>query len=565
MYESLTTMAQSILKKHFNAPSFDIKWEHSREGGHGDLSTAVALQCAKDLQKNPTEIAKVLVEELKKEKDIENAEVAGAGYVNVWLSPVALIKQLNQTREACTAKVKGDEPPVIIDYCGPNIAKPLGIHHILPHVIGQALINIYKHNGDNVIGWSYPGDWGTQFGKLAVAFSRWGEGKKAGDCSIDELLTYYVQFHQEVEDDPSLEDEARDAFRRLEEGDKKMRKFWEDVVGVSREHLTQLYERLHIELDEETGESFYEDKMQPIIDEGLEKNVFTEGEGGALIVEFPEELNLPPYMVRKSDGSTLYSTRDLAMMRYRIDEYQPQAIYYVVDRAQSLHFDQLFEACRQLEWELPELEHTVFGRMSFRDKKMSTRTGTALKLEDVLDEAVKRADSVIEEHGDDIQTDDREELAEMMGIGALTYGVLSQNRKMDIVFDWDKFLSFDGNSAPYLQYTHARAKSVLRKADKEEVDVPEEVESLTDKERSLVNVLLQFERVLLEARDARMPHILTNYLFTLCQEYNAFYNAEPILKAEEPARTLRLCLTFLTASVLKAGAEILTIRVPDRM
>lgn len=344
-----------------------------------------------------------------------------------------------------------------------------------------------------------------------------------------------------------------------------MRKFWEDVVGVSREHLTQLYERLHIELDEETGESFYEDKMQPIIDEGLEKNVFTEGEGGALIVEFPEELNLPPYMVRKSDGSTLYSTRDLAMMRYRIDEYQPQAIYYVVDRAQSLHFDQLFEACRQLEWELPELEHTVFGRMSFRDKKMSTRTGTALKLEDVLDEAVKRADSVIEEHGDDIQTDDREELAEMMGIGALTYGVLSQNRKMDIVFDWDKFLSFDGNSAPYLQYTHARAKSVLRKADKEEVDVPEEVESLTDKERSLVNVLLQFERVLLEARDARMPHILTNYLFTLCQEYNAFYNAEPILKAEEPARTLRLCLTFLTASVLKAGAEILTIRVPDRM
>ncbi|MCF7844844.1 MAG: arginine--tRNA ligase [Kiritimatiellales bacterium] len=566
MHESLTTMAQHILKKHFDASSIPVSWEHSKEEGHGDLSTAVALQCAKQLKKNPKEIAEILAKELKNEKGIDNTEVAGAGYVNVWLSPAILIKQLNETRKACTAKVKREnEPPVIFDYCGPNIAKPLGIHHILPHVIGQALINIYKHNGDNVIGWNYPGDWGTQFGKLAVAYGKWGEGKPVLEMDIDELLALYVRFHSEAESDSSLEDEGRAAFKKLEEGDKELRAFWKDAVTVSKRSLEKLYERLHVNIDKETGESFYEDKMEEIIKEGEQKGVFVEGEEGALIVNFPEEKNLSPYMIRKSDGSTLYATRDLAQIRYRIDECNPEAIYYVVDRAQSLHFDQLFEVCNQLGWDLPELEHTVFGRMSFRDAKMSTRKGTVLRLEEVIDEAVKRADKVIEEHGDKIQTDDREDLAEMMGVGALTYGVLSQNRKMDIVFDWDKFLSFDGNSAPYLQYTHARAMSVLRKAEKEEVDIPEEVESLSDRERSLVNVLLKYEKVLLEARDTRMPHILTNYLFALCQEYNSFYNSEPILKAEEPDRTLRLCLTSLTASVLKSGAEILTIRVPDRM
>ncbi|MBU0767006.1 arginine--tRNA ligase [Patescibacteria group bacterium] len=565
MHDSLITMAQRILKKHFDASSVDVKWEYSKEEGHGDLSTSVALQCAKELKKNPKEIADILVEELKKEEGIENAEMAGAGYVNIWLSASVLLKQLNETRTACTAKVKRKGPPVIIDYSAPNIAKPLGIHHILSTVIGQSLKNLFVHTGIDAIGWNYLGDWGTQFGKLAVAYEKWGEGNPVSEMDIDELLALYVRFHAEVESDPSLEDDARATFKKLEGGDKELRAFWKNIVEVSKQDLDKLYERLHVTFDKEIGESFYEDKMEAIIKEGVEKKVFTEGEEGALIVEFPEESNLSPYMMRKSDGSTLYSTRDMAQVRYRIDEFKPESILYVVDVAQKLHFEQLFATCEQIEWKLPQLEHVIFGRMKFKDQQMSTRKGTALKLEEVLDEAVRRADKVIAEHGDSIQTDDSEELGQMMGVGSLVYGILSQNRKMDIVFDWDKYLSFDGNSAPYLQYTHARARSVLRKADREEVDVPEEVENLTDKERSLVNVLLQFEKVLLQARDTRMPHILTNYLFALCQEYNAFYNSEPILKAEEPARTLRLCLTSLTASVLKTGAEILTIRVPDRM
>ena len=283
-------------------------------------------------------------------------------------------------------------------------------------------------------------------------------------------------------------------------------------------------------------------------------------------MEFPEESNLPPYLVEKSDGATLYSTRDLAQMRYRIDTYSPHAIFILTDIAQKLHFEQLKATCDELQWELPVFENVLFGRMRFRDQTMSTRKGTVLKLDQFLDEAVRRATAVIKSHGDAIHTDNPAELAEMMGVGAVAYGILSQNRKMDIVFDWDKMLSLDGNSAPYLQYTHARAKSVLRKAGITDiVDAPDVISDVTEKERMLVNTLAEFQRVLDEARITLMPHTLANYLFQLCQHFNTFYNDEPILQAEEPHRSLRLALTSYTAHVLKTGAELLTIRVPDRM
>jgi arginyl-tRNA synthetase len=565
LYTSIATFIGNVLRDRYGV-SKDVNLAPPSAPEHGDLTTSVALEVSRNVGKSPREIAEVIVQAMKGTEDIERMEVAGAGHINIFLTPKGLLRRFSLTRSACTPKAtRRSDPPIIVDYCGPNIAKPLGVHHILAHVIGQAIINIYRHLGRNVIGWSYPGDWGTQFGKLAVAFRRWGEGKEVSACSVEELLKLYVRFHEEAEGDPALEDEAREAFRKLEQGDTQMRAFWNDVVQVSRRSIERLYERLHIHIDVETGESFYEDKMEPILNEGMGKRVFTEGEKGALIVEFEEETGLPPYMLKKGDGSTLYATRDLAMIRYRIDTYRPQAMYYVVDRAQSLHFQQLFATCRKLQWDLPILEHTVFGRMSFKDKKMSTRTGSALKLEDVVDEAVRRADAVIEEHREDIQTDDRQSLAEMMGTGALAYGILSQNRKKDIVFDWNRVLSFEGNSAPYLQYTHARARSVIRKAAMDGTAVPESVMELTEKERRLINLLLQFARVLEEACETRLPHILTNYLYALCQEFNAFYNVEPILRAAEPQRSLRLALTSLTASVLKTGAELLTLRVPDRM
>lgn len=275
---------------------------------------------------------------------------------------------------------------------------------------------------------------------------------------------------------------------------------------------------------------------------------------------------MPPYLIVKGDGATLYSTRDLAQMRYRIDTYHPQEILIPTDIAQKLHFQQLIETCKRLGWELPAFENVLFGRMRFADKSMSTRKGNILKLEHVLDEAVARAEEIIQERGEAIQTDDPKALAEMMGAGALVYGILSQNRKMDMVFDWEKMLSFEGNSAPYLQYTYARAKSVLRKAGVEGADADvAAVETLTAHERRVFAHLLQFADVLEETRREKLPHKLATYLYELGQRFNSFYNSDDILQAPEPQKGLRLRLTSLTAAVLKAGASLLTLRVPERM
>lgn len=566
MFETLKSKAEKIICTEYGVTDVTVVWERPAQADFGDVATPIAMQLAKSLKKNPKVIAQTLVEKLGKDASVEKAEVAGPGYVNVWLKPEALLQELKRTREACTAKVVKKEAPVVIDYSAPNIAKPLGIHHILSTVIGQVINNFYRHAGTPVVAVNHIGDWGTQFGKLAVAFEKWGTKKSIDACTVEDLLALYVRFHDEAEKDPSLEEKGQDAFRRLEQGDANLRTFWESVVAITLRELGVLYVRLHVQFDHTQGESFYEDKMKPIIEEGKKKKVFVAGEKGALVVQYPEEKNLPPAIVVKGDGATIYMTRDLATARYRMDTWKPQSILYVVDVAQALYFRQLFTAVEMLGWKPPHLEHVQFGRMRFADKNMSTRKGNILRLEEVLDEAVKRAGDLINSRGDSIQTDNPAELAEMMGVGAVVYGILSQNRISELVFDWDRMLSFDGNSAPYLQYTHARARSVLRKAAVDDAtEFPRNIADLSASERALVGGLLRFPEALEEARRSHLPHILTHYLYQLCQSFNAFYNNDPILQAEPPLKELRLALTALTATVLKCGAELLTLRVPDRM
>lgn len=564
MLERLSTLAEKTLHA---MGSFDgqVIWESPKEKAHGDFATAVALKAAKQLGKSPKDVAQTILDTIKEDPDVQKAEIAGPGYVNIWLKPAPLVSLLAKTRGSLHPSPKRKEAPVIVDYSSPNIAKPLGIHHILSTVIGQTVTNMYEHAGTPVIRWNYLGDWGTQFGKLAVAYAKWGSGKPAADYSLDELLALYVRFHDEAEKNPALEEEGQEAFRKLESGDTEVRAFWSDVVAVTKRAMGGIYERLHVHFDIDRGESYYEDKMQPIIEEAKRKGVFVPGEKGALIVVFPEETKLPPAVALKGDGATLYLTRDLALMKDRIENFHPASILWAVDVAQKLYFEQLFLTVKQLGWPLPHLEHMVFGRMRFSDKAMSTRKGNILKLEHVLDEAVARATDVIKERGESIQTDEPEALAEMMGVGALVYGILSQNRKMDLVFDWDKMLSFDGNSAPYLMYTHARCRSVIRKSEAEAPEMPSAVDSLEEEERLLIGTLLKFPAVLDEARTEHLPHKLANYLFELSQEANTFYTKVPILKAEGKAKELRLSLTALTADVLRAGAEILTLRLPDAM
>lgn len=569
MFADIAAQAKKALEHAYSLTDLSVEWRRPQHAEHGDAATAIALQLAKSLKKKPQDIAQLLCNEMGKSPDVEKAEVAGAGYVNVWLTPTALLRELDGTAQACSPQKERKEPPVVIEYSGPNIAKPLGIHHILSTVIGQVLVNLHRHLGYPVVATNHFGDWGTQFGKLYVAYSRWGNAP-VEKYSIDDLLALYVRFHDEAEKDPNLEDAARAAFRKLEEGDQAMRTFWKTTVAITMEAINRMYERLSVHFDCENGESFYEKMMAPVLEEGKKKKVIVPGEKGALVVEFPEE-HLPPAVVLKGDGATIYLTRDLATLRYRIDTWHPRAILYVVDRAQELYFQQIFATVKRLQWDLPDLEHVVFGRMRFADQSMSTRKGNIVRLEHVLDEAVERAGEVIAEHEKDIQTDDRASLQEMMGVGAVVYGILSQNRKMDMIFDWTKVLSLEGNSAPYLQYTHARACSVLRKAGPKEASALGNMEmfdgyALTAHERSLIGELLQFADTLEDARAQRMPHTLANYLYALCQEFNSFYNSESILQAAGPLeKKLRLFLTSLTTRVLKTGAFLLTLRVPERM
>ncbi len=556
---------ETLLKKKFDV-STTVHFDVSFEEGRGDLTTSIALQRAKEIKKAPKEIADAIAGGLEHIPGVQKIEVAGNGYVNVTLKSSELSSALVVAIAACQPKkAKEKDAPVIVEYSGPNIAKPLGIHHILSSVIGQSIANIYHHEGYKTISLNHIGDWGTQFGKLAVAFKKWGT-KPIEKHSIDELLSLYVRFHTEAEKNEVLEDEGRLAFRKLEEGDTELRAFWQTVVDITMQSMERLYERLHVHFDFTHGESFYEDKMAPIIAEGKKKKVFSEGKEGALIVEFPEASKLPPAIVIKADGSTIYLTRDLATARYRIDTWNPQAILYVVDVAQQLYFRQLFMTLEMLTWELPKLEHVLFGRMRFADKSMSTRKGNILKLEEVLDEAVSRATKIIEERGEKIQTDDPKALAEMMGVGSVVYGVLSQNRKMDMVFDWDKMLSFEGNSAPYLQYTYARGRSVLRKASLETPSMVTATYALSIHERTLTKLLVVFGEVVEESRSDHLPHKLCQHLYEICQAYNAFYNADEILKADDAdKRAYRLSLTSATCTVLKTGAQLLTLRVPERM
>jgi arginyl-tRNA synthetase len=564
--DALSTGVLTAIERTFGIADARVDWQRPAEREHGDLATPIALQLSKKLGKPPRDIAETLKTAIAQLPGVEKAEVAGAGYVNVWLTPSALLESLQDVSAAIEPKpLRKKEAPVIVDYSSPNIAKPLGIHHILSTIIGQTVVNLYTHAGYPVVRWNYLGDWGSQFGKLAVAYEKWGKSKPASQYTLDELLDLYVKFHDEAEKDESLETAGQEAFRKLEQGDPALRAFWKDTVTVTKSAMKAIYDRLSVSFDEELGESHYEDKMAPIVEEGKQKGVFKPGEKGALIVEFPEESKLPPAVVVKADGATLYLTRDLALMKDRFERYKPQSVLWAVDVAQQLYFQQLFATVGQLGWGGPHLEHMWFGRMRFADRSMSTRKGNILKLEHVLDEAVHRADEVIAARGDAIQTDDAADLAEMMGIGALVYGILSQNRKMDIVFDWDKMLSFEGNSAPYLQYTYARAKSVLRKAEVDAPALPKNPPALAEHDRALIKSLLSFPKALEDARRDHMPHTLANYLYALAQSFNAFYNAEPILKSEGGTRETRLFLTSLTSSVLRAGAALLTLRLPERM
>lgn len=534
---------------------------------HGDYACNIAMHLAKHLQMPPVKIAEEIAKKLpRKEFEIE---IAAPGFINFRISEKILKSEigkiLKEENDYGKSEV-GREKTIVLDYSAPNIAKPLGVHHLLSTIIGQSLYNIFTFLGFKCVSVNHIGDFGTQFGKLICAYKKWGKKEEIEASPIPELLKLYVKFHNEAEKEPTLEDEARNEFRKLEEGDEENRALWKWFVEESMKEIQKTYKALGgIHFDYTMGESFYEDKMDAVLKEGKEREIFIKGEEGAYVVNY-DDPSIAPFVVQKKDGATLYSTRDFATLKYRINEWHPARILYVVDVAQTMHFRQLFTAAKRFPWYHDECKHIIFGRMQMKDEKMSTRKGNIILLDDLLREAAKRSLNLINEKSPLLAN--KEDVAEKIGVGAVKYSILSQNRTTDITFDWDKMLALDGNSAPYIQYSYARAQSIIRKSSEKtgETDTKQDPENTKEKIANLIRLFPKYAEQVAAAAQEYKPNLISNYLYELAQSFNSFYNTVPVLKAAKKTdRNYRLKIVKATGQILKNGLKLLGIEVLEEM
>jgi len=551
----------------------DLVLEFPEDERFGDYSANFAMRRWQDFGfKNPREFANFLAKKLQKDKDlakiVSKIEVAGPGFINFFLKKeffVEELKRILKEKNKYGKSKNGKNKTVIFDYSSPNIAKPFGIGHLRSTIIGQALYNIYKFLGFKCIGDNHLGDWGTQFGKLIVAVKKWGE-KKTGDYSIEDLEELYIKFHKEVEKNPKIEEEGREWFKKLEEGDKEAKKIWRAFVKISLKEFTKIYKLLGIKIDYALGESFYEEMLKDIIKEAKEKKIAIESQG-ALIIKYSHN-ELPPAMILKSDGATTYLTRDLATVKYRLKKWKPDLIIYEIGVDQELHLKQLFRAVELLGWDKTKFFHVAHGLYRKTTGKFSTRRGETIHLEEVLKEAILRAREIVQnsETGRGLSEEEKEKVAKMVGIGAVKYNDLSQHYSKDIVFDWEKILNLKGNSAPYLQYTFVRCQSVLRKVKFK--TLPKKIEAIDFnlEEEDILREIYKFPEIVQEAAERFSPNLICNFIFDLAQKYNFFYDLHPILKAKtEELKIFRLALTMAVAQVLKNSLNLLGISAPEKM
>ena len=549
--------------------SEDIKLDIPSSLDHGDWATSVALSLSKRYKKPSIEVAKEIVTKLENndelKKIISKIEIAGPGFINFWVSDEALIAEVIKAlgeHYVTSEDYKGRK--VVVEYSSPNIAKPFGIGHFRSTIIGDAIANLLEATGHTVFRDNHLGDWGTQFGKLIYAIKAWGnmEEIERSENPVKGLVDLYVKFHEEAEKDPSLEDKAREWFKKLENGDLEAKVLWQKCVDLSLKEFERVYKILEIKFTENDGlgygESYFELMMAPVVEELKKKNLLKDGKEGAKIVEFPSD-KLPPLMILKSDGATLYSTRDLATDKFRLEKYgKDVVILNEVGAEQSLYFQQLYELEKMLGWvEDGQRVHISHGLFRFKDRKMSTRKGNIVFLEDVITEAIKEA----EKFGSN------KELAETVAIGALKWNEVKRDPIKDIIFDWKEILSMDGNSGPYLQYTYARARSVLEKSNiTSSSQLLEKIggsNQFDEKEKEVARVLVHFSEIVKDAAINYSPHVLATYLFNLAQTYNSFYNSERIIGTER--EEIRLLLTGATGQIIKNGLTLLGIKAPEKM
>lgn len=569
--QKLKIETAKVVSKYYQMNPAEVEVEPTRDLVHGDLTTNVALKIASRWGVPPKEAAENICQELKNSRLVgqicQQVEVAAPGFINFWIKPALCLKQLNEQKKAHSKYAPYRGQRIIVEFSSPNIAKPMHVGHIRSTIIGAALANIYEALGAKVYRLNHLGDWGTQFGKLIAAYKRWGNRQRLRQAPIEEMLRLYVKFHQEMKTNPELETEGQREFLKLERGDRHNKALWNWFKKESLREFNKLYKRLGVKFSHILGESFYEPMLKGVVTELLRQKLAVKNEDGSIVVHLTAE-SLPPCLIQKSDGGSLYATRDLAAIRYRLKRFKPHKILYVVGNEQSLHFEQIFAVARLAGWtEGVELQHIKYGLILSEDgQKLATREGRIIPLAQVLDQAHQLALKIVQAKNPSLPAKVKERVAEAVGVGAVKYNDLSQNRLTDITFNWQKMLSLEGNSAPYLQYTYVRLKSVLKKAAvKITPPSPQALSLANGHDQQVLRMLIRYPEFLRRAAEDNAPHLLAAYLYDLANQVNTFYHAAPVIKAEPLLRSLRLNLVRTAAEIIHQGLAILGIETVERM
>ena len=529
------------------------------------------FRLARVMRKSPKDIAADIASKVENINVIDKIEAVNA-YVNIFLSKAAMAESTLQSVLANKELEKGNKgrgKTVVIDFSSPNIAKAFHIGHIRSTVIGNSIYKIYDHQGYNVIRSNHLGDYGTQFGKMIVAYRRWGSEAEVEADPINVLLSYYTRFHVEREDDPTLDDDARKAFYDLEHGDEEATRLWKWFSDLSLREFDRVYKLLGIEFDVYDGESFYSDMLQGQIDDLKKKGLLTKSEG-ANVVDL-SDVDLPPVLITKSDGSSLYCTRDLATAVYRKKHFDFYRNLYVVGSQQILYFKQVFSVLKKMGYEwADDCVHIPFGMVSLEEGTMSTRYGRVVFLEDVLLKAIEKTKDIIKEKNPDAEDSFIDSVAREVGIGAVVFQELSNNKIKDYTFSWNKVLNFEGETGPYVQYTHARCASVMRKAGEDICKIAENIDfdsSYLDGDRiyELIKLIHRLPDVMEEAGEKYEPSIITRHIIDLAQAYNRFYHDERILTDDKNEMTAKVAVTMATKKAIAVGLEMLGVKAPERM
>lgn len=522
------------------------------------------FRLAKEYRKAPQMIAAEIAEKIGGADFLSKIEVQG-GYINFFVDKQLFAKKIMEqvSAEDFGASHVGDGQTICMDYSSPNVAKNFHVGHLRTTIIGNSLYKIFSKLGYKVERINHLGDWGTQFGKLIVAYKNWGNKEAIERDGVSELMKIYVKFHEEAEKDDSLNDEARAWFTRMEQGDEDALDIWEWFKEISLKEYMRIYDLLGVSFDSFNGESFYRDMTSKVVETLESKNLLVESDGAKIVPL--DEYDMPPCLVTKKDGSSIYATRDLAALLYRHETYNFTKCLYVTGLEQQLHFKQVFKVIELLgcDW-YQGLHHIPYGLVSLKEGKMSTRKGQVIFAEDILKEAIQRIREIIAEKNPDLEN--KEEVARMVGVGAIMFNDLYNQRIKDVIFSWDKILNFDGETGPYVQYTHARAASVLRKAGISEVGMDIDYSVLTDEaSMALLKELSRFPQVVVDAAEKFEPFVVSRYSVAVAQAFNKFYHDCQINVEDERVKMARLKLVIVTKKIIHDALELLGIGSPEQM